>query len=195
MFYVENEIFAGENFWLLKKVLIQILNQSADGFVCSIIEPIKMKHSIIYILTVASIILSGWSCNKQVSSNIDVFQSNYSFEETVAQLQNTLQAEDIQVFSAINHTKEAQKAGLQLRPTTVLIVGNPKAGTAWMQENQMSAVELPLKILITEDEQGKVSVSYKKSASLVKDFDLKNTAENTAKIDKKMADIISMAIN
>ena len=141
-----------------------------------------------------SIILGGSSCAKKTSAPIDIFQSNYSFEETVAQLQNTLQAENIQVFSAINHAEEAQKAGMQLRPTTVLIVGNPKAGTALMQENQMSAIELPLKILIAEDEQGNVLVSYKKSATLAQEFDLKKTAENTVKIDKKMVEIISNAI-
>lgn len=153
-----------------------------------------MKYSIIYILVMTSIILGGSSCAKKTSAPIDIFQSNYSFEETVAQLQNTLQAENIQVFSAINHAEEAQKAGMQLRPTTVLIVGNPKAGTALMQENQMSAIELPLKILIAEDEQGNVLVSYKKSATLAQEFDLKKTAENTVKIDKKMVEIISNAI-
>lgn len=153
-----------------------------------------MRDRIIYALFVAVIILIGLSCAKKTPKAVEIFHSDYSFDETVSRLQNALETENIRVFSIIDHSNEAQKADLELRPTIVLISGNPKAGTALMQENQQSAIELPLKILITENENGEVTVSYKKLTSLARDYRLERTAENTKIIDKKLTEVIANAI-
>ena len=152
-----------------------------------------MKNRITYAFAAVCMLLSGLSCTKNTPA-VKSMQSEYSFDETVVRLQNELETENIRVFSIIDHSSEAQKAGLELRRTTVLIVGNPKVGTALMQENQLLAIELPLKILIAENEEGKVVVSYKKSVSLVQDYNLEKTAENTKMIDKKMSEVIENAI-
>ena len=64
------------------------------------------------------------------------------------------------MFSLIDHSGEAEKVGLKMRPTKLLIFGNPKAGTPLMLASPSSAIDLPLKILIWEDNQGKVWLSY-----------------------------------
>ena len=155
-----------------------------------------MKHLSLYIIIVTFLLLIGAAaCAPKTTNKMETYASKYTFTETLTRLQHTLETENIAVFTVIDHAEEAKKAGLELLPTTVLIVGNPKAGTALMQENQQSAIELPLKILVTADKNGSVTVSYKKASTLVAKFNLTKTAENTRKIDKKMHEVISHVLN
>ena len=86
--------------------------------------------------------------------------SNYSVDETVARLQNILQAKGVTLFAFVDHSGEAAKAGMQMRPTKLLIFGSPKAGTPLMLAAPSVAIDLPLKILVWEDAQGKTWLSY-----------------------------------
>jgi uncharacterized protein (DUF302 family) len=86
--------------------------------------------------------------------------SNHSVNETVEKLKGILQAKGITLFTLVDHSGEAEKAGLKMRPTKLLIFGNPKAGTPMMLAAPSSAIDLPLKILVWEDDQGKVWISY-----------------------------------
>ncbi len=86
--------------------------------------------------------------------------SNHSVDETVEKLKHILQAKGVSLFALIDHSGEAQKVGIKMRPTKLLIFGSPKAGTPMMLAAPSSALDLPLKILIWEDIQGKVWVSY-----------------------------------
>jgi uncharacterized protein (DUF302 family) len=86
--------------------------------------------------------------------------SKRSVEQTVEALTNILNAKGVAVFALIEHSGEAEKVGLKMRPTKLLIFGNPKAGTPLMLASPSSAIDLPLKILIWEDAQGKVWLSY-----------------------------------
>jgi uncharacterized protein (DUF302 family) len=86
--------------------------------------------------------------------------SNHSVDQTVENLKQILQAKGVSLFALVDHSGEAEKVGLQMRPTKLLIFGNPKAGTPLMQAAPSIAIDLPLKILIWEDAQGKVWVSY-----------------------------------
>jgi len=86
--------------------------------------------------------------------------SPHSVDETVPRFQSLLQERGIQVFALIDHSGEAEKVGLKMRPTKVLIFGNPKGGTPLMIASPTLAIDLPLKALISEDENGKVWVSY-----------------------------------
>jgi uncharacterized protein (DUF302 family) len=90
---------------------------------------------------------------------IDV-PSNRSVEETVARLKNILQAKAITLFALIDHSGEAEKVGMKMPPTKLLIFGNPKGGTPLMLADPSLAIDLPLKILVWEDGQGKVWLSY-----------------------------------
>jgi uncharacterized protein (DUF302 family) len=86
--------------------------------------------------------------------------SKRSVEQTVEALTNILKAKGVAVFALIDHSGEAEKVGLKMQPTKLLIFGNPKAGTPLMLASPSSAIDLPLKILVWEDPQGKVWLSY-----------------------------------
>lgn len=90
---------------------------------------------------------------------IDV-QSHQPVDQIVARLKTILQEKGITLFAVIDHSGEAEKAGMNMRPTKLLIFGNPKAGTPLMLAAPSVALDLPLKILIWEDAQGKTWVSY-----------------------------------
>src|SRR5579864_6442825 len=92
--------------------------------------------------------------------------SNHSVDETVARLKSILQAKGVALFALVDHSGEAEKAGINMRPTKLLIFGNPKAGTPLMLAAPSSAIDLPLKILVWEDAQGKVWVSYNSASYL-----------------------------
>jgi uncharacterized protein (DUF302 family) len=86
--------------------------------------------------------------------------SEHSAAETVERLKALLAKKGIQLFAHIDHAAEAKKVGLQLRPTQVLIFGNPQAGTPLMQSQQTIGLDLPLRVLVWEDEAGKVWLTY-----------------------------------
>jgi len=86
--------------------------------------------------------------------------SNHSVDETVARLKNILQSKGITLFALIDHSGEAEKVGMKMPPTKLLIFGNPKGGTPLMLAAPSIAIDLPLKILVWEDSQGKVWLSY-----------------------------------
>jgi uncharacterized protein (DUF302 family)/uncharacterized membrane protein YidH (DUF202 family) len=86
--------------------------------------------------------------------------SNHSVDETVARLKNILQAKGITLFALVDHSGEATKAGLRMPNTKLLVFGSPKAGTPLMQAAPSVALDLPLKILVAEDANGKAWISY-----------------------------------
>ena len=86
--------------------------------------------------------------------------SHYSVQETVQRLQASFEAKGLQVFALIDHSGEAEKVGLKMRTTKLLIFGSPKAGTPLMAAAPSLAIDLPLKALVAEDDAGKVSVTY-----------------------------------
>ncbi|HEX8785933.1 MAG TPA: DUF302 domain-containing protein [Telluria sp.] len=92
--------------------------------------------------------------------------SPYSFDDTLTRLRTTLTSHAMTIFATIDHQAGAQAAGLSMRPATVVIYGNPKGGTPLMQAAPDFALELPLKVLVREDEQGKTCLVYEPASSL-----------------------------
>lgn len=86
--------------------------------------------------------------------------SRYSVPETLARLQSILREKGIKVFALVDHSGEAEKAGLAMRPTQLLIFGSPKSGTPLMVASPRLAIDLPLKALAWQDEQDQVWLSY-----------------------------------
>jgi len=86
--------------------------------------------------------------------------SNHSVDQTVEKLKSILQAKGVTLFALVDHSGEAEKVGMKMRPTKLLIFGSPKAGTPLMLAAPSIAIDLPLKILVSEDAQGKVWISY-----------------------------------
>jgi uncharacterized protein (DUF302 family)/uncharacterized membrane protein YidH (DUF202 family) len=95
-----------------------------------------------------------------VSKGIINKLSNNSVDQTVEKLKNILQSKGVTLFALVDHSGEAEKVGMKMRPTKLLIFGSPKAGTPLMLAAPSIAIDLPLKILVWEDGQGKVWVSY-----------------------------------
>lgn len=86
--------------------------------------------------------------------------SNHSVEQTLEKVKMLLQSKGITLFALIDHSGEAQKIGMKMPPTKLLIFGSPKAGTPLMLAAPTAAIDLPLKLLIWEDARGKAWVSF-----------------------------------
>jgi uncharacterized protein (DUF302 family) len=86
--------------------------------------------------------------------------SPYSVAETVQRLESILRAKNLLIFARIDHSGEAAKVGLAMRPTQLIIFGSPKAGTPMMIASPTLAIDLPLKALVWEDAEEKVWLSY-----------------------------------
>ena len=92
--------------------------------------------------------------------------SKRSVDETLDKLRGILASKSIALFTIVDHSGEAAKVGMKMLPTKLVIFGNPKAGTPVMIASPSSAIDLPLKILIWEDDHGKVWITYNSPAYL-----------------------------
>jgi uncharacterized protein (DUF302 family)/uncharacterized membrane protein YidH (DUF202 family) len=86
--------------------------------------------------------------------------SSHSVDETVDAIQKILNAKGVHLFAVVDHSGQAKAAGLTMRPTKLVIFGNPKGGTPLMVASPSIAIDLPLKLLVAEDANGKVWISY-----------------------------------
>ena len=119
-----------------------------------------MKKNLLFISLIV-ITLQSFSQEKPNTTNgLITIASASSVKETADRFVETVSSKGLTVFARIDHAANAIKQGLQLRPTELIIFGNPKAGTPLTQDNQISGIDLPLKVLIWEDENGKVWLSY-----------------------------------
>src|ERR1700731_3106793 len=93
-------------------------------------------------------------------NGIVTIPSHKSVDQTVQTLEQILQAKEVKLFALVDHSGEAEKAGLHMPPTKLLIFGNPKSGTPLMLASPGVAIDLPLKILVAQGSDGKVCISY-----------------------------------
>jgi uncharacterized protein (DUF302 family) len=96
----------------------------------------------------------------QKEEGIVKIQSHHSVDETVDKLKTILKSKGVTLFALVDHSGEAEKVALKMPPTKLLIFGSPKAGTPLMLAAPSVAIDLPLKILVAEDSDGKVWISY-----------------------------------
>jgi uncharacterized protein (DUF302 family)/uncharacterized membrane protein YidH (DUF202 family) len=109
---------------------------------------------------------NGEHAHMSADNGIVTLPSQHSVDETVATIQRELQAKGIKLFALVDHSGEAQAAGLEMPNTKLLIFGNPKGGTPLMIASPSIAIDLPMKLLVAEDANGKVSISYNAPAYL-----------------------------
>ena len=102
----------------------------------------------------------------KADTGIVTIPSNHSVADTVSRVEATLAAKGVKLFAVVDHSGEAEKAGLHMPSTKLLIFGNPKAGTPLMLAEPSIAIDLPLKLLVAEDAAGKVWISYNAPAYL-----------------------------
>lgn len=102
--------------------------------------------------------------NSNSEHGIISIPSHHSVDETVDKIQSALESKGVKLFALVDHSGEAERAGMHMRPTKLLIFGNPKAGTPLMVAVPSLAIDLPLKMLVAEDAEGKVWISYNSPA-------------------------------
>ena len=120
-------------------------------------------------------------------------KSNHGVKETADRLESALKAKGMTIFDRINHAAGAEKVGKELRPTELVIFGNPKVGTPLMQCGQTMAIDLPQKALIWEDETGQVWFTYNEPEYLAKRHGTKGCLEVIKKIQNVLANLSSAA--
>jgi uncharacterized protein (DUF302 family) len=118
-------------------------------------------------------------------------QSNHSVAETVQKLEDALKAKGVAVFALVDHSGEAEKVGMKMNPTKLLIFGNPKGGTPLMLAAPSIAIDLPIKMLVAEDDEGKVWISYNSPEYLGERHGLSpGLLQNLAFVDSLAAGIV-----
>jgi uncharacterized protein (DUF302 family) len=130
-----------------------------------------MSHLAVLLIGLAIPASSAANPVKRKNGIVDV-PSNHSVDQTVDRLKDILQSKGVTLFALIDHSGEAEKVGMKMRPTKLLIFGNPKGGTPVMLAAPSVAIDLPLKVLIWQDGEGKVWLSYNSPEYLQERHDL-----------------------
>jgi uncharacterized protein (DUF302 family) len=125
--------------------------------------------------------------NEHPNAALITLRSAHSAIETAKRLTSLLKQKQIQLFAHIDHSAAAKSAGLSLRPTQVLIFGNPQAGTPLMQSQRTIALDLPLKVLVWEDDHGKIWLTYRPHGMLAAESHLAGHDETVATLDNGLA--------
>ena len=144
----------------------------------------------VLILSLCSINTTSFASD---SNGIIKVKSKYSATETIDRLEAVLKKKGMTVFKRVNHTAGASQAGLQLRPTELLIFGNPKAGTPLMLCSQTSALDLPQKALAYKDEKGQVWLAYNDPAYMADRHNIKGCEKPVQNVTNALAKFASLA--
>lgn len=116
-------------------------------------------------------------------------KSRHAVEITVERAKRMLEHHGFRVFGVIDHADNAKKAGLELPPTQLLVFGNPEGGTPLMRANRLIGLDLPMKLLVWEDDDGVVWISYNETAYLQKRHRLDGHARRFAQIARLLEDV------
>jgi uncharacterized protein (DUF302 family) len=147
-----------------------------------------MKAPILAI-TVAALISSTAYAGDLVTKN-----SPYSVSETVDRLQSAVEDAGAKVFARVDHAAGADSVGAELRPTQMLMFGNPKLGTPALQLSQSSGLDLPLRVVVYETEAGDVILAYHPPSDLAEDHGIPADAEVLAKMTGALDALTGKAI-
>src|SRR5262249_48483702 len=120
-----------------------------------------------------------WATQAMTADGLTTIQSGNGPKETMDRLEAAVKAKGLTIFSRIDHAAGAAEVGLSFRPTAVVIFGNAKAGTPFMQSNQTTGIDLPLKALVWQDESGKTWLSYNDPTWLAKRHGLGSEVQAT----------------
>ena len=120
-------------------------------------------------------------------------KSSHDVKATADRLENVLKQKGMNVFIRINHAAGAAKVGKELRPTELIIFGNPKVGTPLMQCSQSVAIDLPQKALIWQDDKGQAWLTYNDPNYLARRHELTGCAEVIKKVEKALSNFAKAA--
>ena len=131
--------------------------------------------------------------NATDSNGIIKIKSKHTVAETINKLEAVLNKKGMTVFKRVNHAAGAEKAGLKLRPTELLIFGNPKVGTPLMLCSQTAALDLPQKALVYKDESGQVWLVYNDPAYMAKRHNIQGCDAAVQKVTSALANFSRIA--
>lgn len=126
------------------------------------------------------------------ANDIIIKTSEYTVDETIANIKTIVKAKGFGVFAVINHKGNAKMVDMTLNEAKVIIFGNPKIGTRLMQEDIMVALDLPLRVLVFKDDAGQVKIAYR-DGSWIKSHHLLRTDDLTNKVNKGLDTITDKA--
>jgi uncharacterized protein (DUF302 family) len=155
----------------------------------TLISEVKMNKSLLL-----GIVLFSTSFSVAASDGLVKYESHYSVKETADRFENIAKSKGLTLFARVDHQKNASNVGLELRPTEVIIFGNPNVGTPLMQCAQEVAIDLPQKVLISEDSDKKVWLSYNNPNYLMKRHDIKGCDEVINKISGVLSNLSKAVI-
>lgn len=143
--------------------------------------------------------LAGFFCatlccaSVNASEGLITLKSAHSVQDTVDKLESVLKSKGMNVFGKVNHAEGAMKAGMELKPTQVVIFGNPKVGTPLMQCARSVAIDLPQKALIWEDDDGQVWLGYNDPAHLAERHGIEGCDEVLKKVSGALGNFAKAA--
>ena len=144
-----------------------------------------IKNISVQALLIAS--LMSTQAYADVSNGMIRIKSNNSVTATIDKLETVLKDKGMTIFKRVDHAAGAEKAGLRLRPTELLIFGNPKVGTPLMLCSQTAALDLPQKALAYKDENGQVWLAYNDPVYMAKRHNLKDCEAAVQKVTNALA--------
>ena len=145
---------------------------------------------------ISGFLLFWISYSQTLAENVDGVirvKSMHSVVGTVAKLESALESKGMTIFKRVSHSDGAAKVGLELRPTVLIIFGNPKVGSPLMQCQQLAALDLPQKALVYEDENGQVWFAYNDPKYIANRHNVTGCDETVAKIAQALASFSSAA--
>ena len=143
----------------------------------------------VFIFTV--LFLMSYSVNADTIARL---QSNYSASETATRFEEILKSKGLTLFARINHQENAAGIDIDMRPSELFVFGNPKVGTPLMQCSQQVAIDLPQKMLVSEDAQGLVWLSYNKPSYLKERHQIQGCDELLTKITGVLQNLAEAAV-
>lgn len=146
-------------------------------------------------LTIALVtgIAAAQAQSATMAQDMIVKESAAGFAATVERLRGEIESRGATILATVDHAAAARANGLELRPTTLVIFGNPKLGTPLMQSQQTAGLDLPLRVLVWEDAGGQVRIGYWPPAGIAELHGIADRGEVTAKMTKALDAITSAA--
>ena len=146
-------------------------------------------RQLVMVLAGAILVVSGVAADDGLVS----VQSVYAVDETLDRFEGAARDKGMTIFTRIDHAAGAAKVGKELRPTALLILGNPRAGTPLMQSNQTVGIDLPMKALAWADSDGRVWLSYNDPVYLARRHDISDRDPLLEKMRKVLAELSAAA--
>ena len=131
----------------------------------------------------------------RVVEGLTSIQSSFGRKETMDRLEAEIRAKGLNVFARVDHAAGAAEAGLELRPTELVIFGNARGGTPLMQASRTAGIDLPLKTLVWQDSAGKMWLSYNEPGWIAQRHHLGIKAEIVDKLSAALSSILRAAAN